>query len=606
MPVPASSGFSRLRLIRWGLWLLLLAVTLAGHWTSLRLPFVFDDGLAVLENPSLLALGDLPQVLSPPANGSGASGRPLVNLSLAINFALGGYSPVGYHLFNVLAHGLTACLLAALLLRCICAKAGPAAVDRWFWTVTLGVVWWALHPLQTECLGSVIQRTEILVGHFYVLTLYAGVRVAEAGTSGLWSGVATASCLAGVASKEIMVTAPLMVLLTDRALFGGTFAEALRRRRLLYLGLASGWVLLGWLVFSLGGTRGAAAGFGTGVITWWSYFLKQWEALVHYLRLVAWPHPLIADYGTDVVTDVTSVLGRGLFLSVLAVLTLVGAIQNRLWALPAVAFFFLLGPSSSVMPLPAQTMAEHRMYLPLACVGGLAAFALHRVLGRRLLAAGLILAPALVLIGFARYRDYSSEARLWWTTIHQRPGNERAHYNLGRQFLEQGRLELAMPCFRRAIELEPRYAAPRVGLGNGFIRLGQPAEAVQAFEGALALDPKGIEATTNLGAALCMVGRTQEGMETLRRAVALDPKLANAHFNLGTALLQAGRLPEAVASLEEAVRLRMDHAQARNNLGVALLALGRRAEAEVQFRAALTLLPNYEDARVNLARSLPR
>ena len=73
----------------------LVLVTLATYWNSLSVPFFFDDPIGILENPTIRKLADIGQVMSPPRNGSGVTGRPIVNLSLAINYALGGTSVTG-------------------------------------------------------------------------------------------------------------------------------------------------------------------------------------------------------------------------------------------------------------------------------------------------------------------------------------------------------------------------------------------------------------------------------------------------------------------------------------------------------------------------------
>ena len=110
-----------------------------------------------------------------------------------------------------------------------------------------------------------------------------------------------------MASKEVMVSAPLIVLLYDRTFLAGTFRAAWNQRRRLYLGLAGTWLILIALLAGTGGTRGEGAGFGLGV-SWWAYALKQCEAIVGYLKLSLWPHPLIIDYGTDVITEPFKVL----------------------------------------------------------------------------------------------------------------------------------------------------------------------------------------------------------------------------------------------------------------------------------------------------------
>src|SRR4051812_7438425 len=92
-----------------------------------------------------------------------------------------------------------------------------------------------------------------------------------------------------------MVTAPLIILLYDRTFVAGSLAAAWRARRNYYLGLACTWIILAALVVSVGGDRG---GFDISHFSsWWDYWLTQTRAIVHYLRLVVWPHPLNFDHG---------------------------------------------------------------------------------------------------------------------------------------------------------------------------------------------------------------------------------------------------------------------------------------------------------------------
>jgi hypothetical protein len=102
---------------------------------------------------------------------------------------------------------------------------------------------------------------------------------------GAWLLTSVAACWLGMATKEVMASAPVMVLLYDRTFIAGTFRESWQRRRLLYALLAGSWLLLAGLIASGGGNRSGIAGFGVGV-PWWEYWLTQCIAIVHYLRLV--------------------------------------------------------------------------------------------------------------------------------------------------------------------------------------------------------------------------------------------------------------------------------------------------------------------------------
>lgn len=108
-----------------------------------------------------------------------------------------------------------------------------------------------------------------------------------------------------MATKEEVVSAPLMVLLYDRTFVASSVREAWRQRWRLYLGLGATWILLGWLVVNAG-SRGGTAGFGAG-LAWPAYALTQFGAIIRYLQLAVWPHPLVLDYGAPVVTRVGEV-----------------------------------------------------------------------------------------------------------------------------------------------------------------------------------------------------------------------------------------------------------------------------------------------------------
>lgn len=583
-----------------------LLVFLAGvlaHIATLNAPFIFDDGICIRENRSILSLARIGDVLWPPVDGSGVSGRPLVNLSLALNYAWGQFDPRGYHAFNILLHALVGGLLCSILIRSLgrirLQWQSEGQVAKWLGGAT--ALLWVVHPLQTESVACVIQRTEILGGFFYTLTVWAFVCSMESTRPRWWQVGAVAACLTGMAAKETMFTAPLTVLLLDRALWAGSFRAAWQRRGRMYVGLAATWLLLAWILFKMGGTRGNAAGFGTGVITWWSYFLRQWEAICSYLQLVFWPYPLVLDYGCNVVWSVREVAWQGVVLFTLGGLTVWGAVRNRVWALPAAFFFLILGPSSSVMPLPGQTMAEHRMYLPLAAVLVLAVVGAWRLGGRRVLLVLVVAVAAFATVSVARNLAYYRPLQLWLDVVRARPDNIRAYYNAGDAFFELGRWDEAEAYYQAALRIDPRHAGSWSGLGNVAQRRRNFLEAIRCYEQSIAIDPSYTDSVSNLGAVLFAVGRRDEGISQLRRLITLRPEFPNAYFNLGTALLMSGNLEEAGRCFETAIRLQPTHAEAQHNLGVVHLQSGHPREAERCFLEALRLRPDFPDAVQNLA-----
>ena len=226
---------------------------------------VFDDRPAIVENATIRDLGNLRAVLSPPADvGSSANSRPLVNLSLALNYAAGGLDPTGYHAVNIALHALAALALFGVVRRtCLRPRLaeclGPVALPLALATALA----WAVHPLQTETVACVIQRTEGLVGLLYLFAAYALVRAADEGaapaTRRAWAVAVVAACLLGVFMKELIGTAPVVLFLFDRTFLAGSFRTAWRARRGLWLALAATWLPLAWVVLA-GGRRALLLG----------------------------------------------------------------------------------------------------------------------------------------------------------------------------------------------------------------------------------------------------------------------------------------------------------------------------------------------------------
>ena len=288
---------------------LIVLATLAAYANSFQGVFVFDDQPSIVDNPTIRHLWPIWRVLFPPSHGETVSGRPLLNLTFAVNYALGGLNPWGYHAVNLAIHVLAALPLFGILCRTLRL---PPLRDRFGRSATLPALaislLWAVHPLQTESVTYVAQRAESLCGLFYLLTLYCFIRGATIDPASrsavrrppLWYSAAIFSCLLGMATKEVMATAPLMVLLFDRTFLAGSFAQALRRRWGLYLGLAATLGGLAYLVVATPAGRGGTAGFATPeALGAWEYIRSQPAAILHYLRLAVWPHPLCIDYGRE-------------------------------------------------------------------------------------------------------------------------------------------------------------------------------------------------------------------------------------------------------------------------------------------------------------------
>lgn len=601
---PSSPLPSQRSSVVWAI-LLVLAVTLAAYHNSLSGPLILDDVLAISHNSSIRQLWPPGPMLSPPAECT-VAGRPLANISFALNYALGGTAVRGYHAVNLGLHAGSALLLLGLLYQTFARTDRLRDAALVLATVAAGL--WAAHPLLTAAVSYISQRTEVLMTFCYLATLYAFVRATGSAGKGWWV-TSVVACWCGMASKEGMVTAPVLVLLYDRVFIAGSFRAALRARWRYYGALAASWILLGFLLADL---RSRAVGFGLGV-SWWRYALTECEAIATYLRLIVWPHPLIFDYGAIFLESPARAAGFIAFMALLIALTLWLGWRRPRAGFALAAFLILLAPTSSVVPVSAQPIAENRVYLASAPIVALIAVCGFLGLGRLRLGPrlGLLLGIGAVVtlsaLTIQRNTVLGQPRMLWEDTVAKRPANPRAATNLGEVLFAAGDLAAARVQFENAVRLKPDYPEPLNNLGVTLHRLGDPVQATEAFAAAVRIKPDFVSARNNLGNALLQTGRLPEAQaqfeEALRLAAdprRLVPELPELLNSLGTTLLYQGKTAEALGHYERAVQLRPDFLQARMNWGVALRVLGRLPESQVQLETVVRAQPDSPEARFNL------
>ena len=223
--------------------------------------------------------------------------RPVLKLSLALNYAIGGRDARGFHAVNLAIHTLAGLTLFGVVRRSLRAPAAAArfgaAADGLAAAVAL---LWLLHPLQTQAVTYIVQRGESLMGLAALTTLYCSIRAAQGRRARAWSVAAVAACSVGMGTKEVMVVVPLLVLLHDRCFLAGSAARALRQRRGLYAGLVATWVVPAVWIGPETLFAGEFARPDLPTPAPLEYALTQPAVILHYLRLALWPSPLCFDY----------------------------------------------------------------------------------------------------------------------------------------------------------------------------------------------------------------------------------------------------------------------------------------------------------------------
>jgi tetratricopeptide (TPR) repeat protein len=572
----------------------------AAYWRVLPGEFQFDDAEFVVDNAGIKDLG----AFGSAAHWLGAlrSGRPLVELTFALNYAYGGLEPWNFHLTNLLIH-LAAVVLAWSVARRLLRLAGAASADGQA-LVVAGL--FALHPLQSEAVSYVWQRGESLAALLYLAALACLLRADEEPATRsrpAWLLGGFLTFLLGLATKATVVTLPAAWLLLTALVPAPAARDGLvpwRRR------LAPALALLALdAAFSLRllfGLQGPDVGLGTGLSPW-TYLLTQLRVLPTYLRLLAWPSGQSVDWyllpGRLLTQPATTLSGLLVVAAAAGALWLAlrsrrredaGGAAARVAGAGLLWFFLVLAPTSSLVPI-VDLLVEHRVYLPSLGVFLAATAVAERALSAWApprLAPVLAVATWLALAGLlhARNAAWVTRRALWTDAAAQAPENPRAWTNLGTaasregrseealghwqrglaltaaepavrcrilgnvglEQLKLGRLEEAEASLRRAVDLE-RWPSVENGLASVLMARGKLIEAEAVLVGLLAREPGHLEALTSLGQLHLLRGDPAGALPPLQQALAVDPDLAQGRYLLARALSGLGRPTEACAAL---------------------------------------------------------
>lgn len=565
---------------RWsGLAPLLFVLALALAYANIfQGVLVLDDIGSIEENPTIRQLWPLSVPLMPPSDQT-VSGRPIANLSFAINYAISGLNTWSYHATNLLIHLLAGLTLWGILRRTFRL---PGLVERLgqhpdalAFVITL---LWLVHPIQPTSVTYIVQRVESLMALFLLLTIYCTLRLSLSGHRG-WALLAVLSCGIGMGCKEVMAVAPLLAFLFAAAfLHHGDLAAAWRQRPTLWLLLASTWIIVfAWVLTS---PRSLSVGFHFESVGALDYIWFQCSAVPHYLRIALWPYPLINDYGSggvgiaSVPTFPHPALGAAAIFVLIVGMFVAWFRGSRGLAFLLAWFFVILGPSSSFLPIVTEMAAEHRMYLPLVAPLTVTVLAIYRLIGRvaitppslpLLPVAGATALAAAIVFGtltFHRNRSFASTHAFWGQIVADHPGNMRARLTYGLLRAKEGHTQEAVEHFRAILDFNPNHSEAHMNLGSVLALAGRAPEALPHMRAAAELRQNDAAAWVNLGNTLASLGQFPEAMQAYQKATQIEPENALAHFGAGVIFSAIGRDGPALMAYSRALRTRPNYPQA--------------------------------------------
>jgi tetratricopeptide (TPR) repeat protein len=336
-------------------------------------------------------------------------------------------------------------------------------------------------------------------------------------------------------SKEVMVTAPLVVLIYDRLFLAGGFVQALRSRWPIHAGLACTLAIIPALLLTTVAWR-SKSGAGIEGLTVWDNLKTQADVIVHYLRLAVWPSGLAIDYDDwPIARSLLMVWPQALLVLWFLGLSMYGLWRGHPLAFIGAWFFVILAPTSSFLPLGTEIAGERRMYLPTIAVVALAVIVGREVLRRlttrfawrpssvRLSGSLAVIAVACAMIGATVFRndDYRTALSIYSDAARKRPGNARAMMNVGVALAQNGDNDGAQQAFEQALERKPNYPDAHYNLGAILFQSSDPDAALPHFAAAIRGRPTWPLPYYRNGEIFALKGQVNDARQTLEKARSL-------------------------------------------------------------------------------------
>ena len=571
---------------------------------SLYHGFVWDDRPLIVENRQLRESGGLASLLTSGFWQTGdhhdrfrAFYRPLVSLSYALDTAVWGRAPAGFHLTNLMLH-----LAAALLVYALARRREP-----WPAAAAFGAALFAAHPVHVESVAWISGRTDLLCA---VLCLAAFVLDRVGARRAPGAGGRRAAALAcfflALMAKEMAVTLPLL-LGFDRLLRPGRRVARLRiaaRTMAPYLAIAGGYLMLRRVVLGFE----ADPLFHLDPIGWLAtaIFVLARDATLLLLPLGLDPHYPYAPR-TTLLDPVVAL--SGVLLAIIVAAGVVTARGSRRAAFALAWIAVTLAPVLRFGSFGDVLLADRFLYLPsvgLALLAARAVPAFAAVASPRLRRAGpaaaVLVLGGLILLAGRQTAIWRDDLTLFTRLARTSPGSAMVHSNLGLALYDAGDYDRAVAEYRAAIDLAPGFALAHNNLAAALDRQGRLAEAERHYRAALRLAPRQLESQINLANLRARQGQA-DAVDVLRTIVREKPGHARARYSLADALLNNGLADEAAAEAAEALRRDPSMSEAWYLIGRVRYEQGRRDEAAQALRAFLSGWP-AEDAHRRAAADL--
>lgn len=585
----------------WGHWVFLCIITLltvSVYYNTLHGELQFDDRsllFSIPPNPAHQSPYAFKEINLWHAFKSGA--RPVTTFTYSLNYFIWGGDVFSYHLANLFIHLLNSVLVYALV--CITIKDNAQRIA--FLTALL----FSIHPIQTQSVSYIYQRTESLSAMFYLVSLLSFITASRYNglKKILFMMLFVLGFILALGSKETAITLPAIAFL-----YGIYFFER--------KGLWKNLLVPGSLIIAGGfiaATRGLApdkyssAGYNLPDFNAWEYLLTQFSAVAAYLRLLIFPVGQSIDHLYPISRSFWEA-GTVTGFALLAIIFFMALFLRKKWRAGSffiIWFFITISPTSSILPI-RDVFVEHRLYLP--SLGVFFVFAsgvawVYRLNDKKkeiVAFLSVIIAALLWTATYHRNNLWDSRLAMWQDAARKYPGKPRAHYWLGFAYSGHGLLEKALEHYLTALRLDPYDTEVHTRLAELYVKKGRFDKAIEHYEFLLKAEPgnQGLRHLT--GTAYANLNKFDAAIFHYQAALRSKPDYHEAHNGLGLVYEKLKRYDESVYEIQAALRIKPDTPLYHYNLGNVYYRLKQFDQAVKHYKNTIQLNPNDPDVYHNL------
>ncbi len=611
--IPVKNSLASTPLIKWQHIVLIIVLCVVVYSNSLKNGFVYDDMDTIVDNSLIRKTENIglffinPVITDSSTPGLQEGYRPLLMASFALNYKYGRLNASGYHLVNIVFHTANAVLVYLLVMiissLAIAPNSTPEPANNRRLTALLTSLVFAAHPINSEAVNYVWQRSVLMAAFFYMAAIILFLLSVRERKTGL-RFLSLASFILALMSKEIAITLPLVVMVIDWYFITGfkknAFAANIKKLHLPYIFVASAYFLVRFLA------HGAIKEFSSpgGKESVYNYFITQTRVIVKYIGLTIFPGGLSSEHYVSV--SKTAADPR-VWLS-LAVIMLIALAAWRLRNHSRTASFFVIWffvtllPTSSILPLRI-IMNEHRVYLPGVGLFAAVLFLIFRFTSDKVRRRVLPAIIASIIIMFStltrgRNNTWKDDSTLWTDVIKTNSTSSKAYNNRGIFYAGKNLHDRAIADFNRALQLNPESQRAYNNRGAAYLKMGEYDKAIADFRKTIELEPKYVGARKNMETAL-ENKKQHEKMAELDKAINTTPNDPDVYFNRAIYRRDRGLFDEALSDFGKSIELAPDNPKTYISRGTIYGIKKLYNEAIEDFNKAIELDPGNYSAWVN-------